>query len=536
MKKFRIITQIVFLILFFVLLVLTEYSGRNELSYPVKFFLDFDPLILITTILASHGIPSEIPKALFLSLFLIIFTLFLGRVFCGWICPFGTLNHFIGYLSSKKGLGPKNKNKEFFQNGYKIKYFILILILVSSLFTLHLTGILDPLSLLIRSFAISINPMLNYIVRSFFDFLYFIDIKAVTAVSEPVYDFLKKVYLSFSQPYFFQIFIIGIIFFGILFLNLIRDRFWCRYLCPLGALLGLFSRFSFVEMRFDKSCRHCGECMTKCQGGKRIGDENQWLPSECMVCFCCEEACKDKFSALRFRSPFKRKAFGIDLERRHVLTSVLFGVFAVPLIKLNPLIKRPNPVLVRPPGSVDEDKFLERCVKCGECMKVCLTNGLQPTLFEAGLEGIWSPVLVSRLGYCEYNCTLCGQVCPTGAIQELPVEKKVKVKIGLAFLDKDRCLPYALDTPCIVCEEVCPTPKKAIWFRKTKITDKEGKEITLQQPVVDPDLCIGCGICEYKCPVLDKPAIVVTSIGETRSKSNQLPLILGKKDIFGKRP
>ena len=157
-------------------------------------------------------------------------------------------------------------------------------------------------------------------------------------------------------------------------------------------------------------------------------------------------------------------------------------------------------------------------------MKVCLTNGLQPTLFEAGLEGIWSPVLVSRVGYCQYYCTLCGQVCPSGAIRYLSQAEKEKTKIGLAFIDESRCLPYAQGIPCIVCEEHCPTPKKAIWFEEGVLAGRDGTERRVKQPRVDNDLCIGCGICEHKCPVVDQPAIYVTSIGESRSELNRLTL------------
>jgi MauM/NapG family ferredoxin protein len=217
----------------------------------------------------------------------------------------------------------------------------------------------------------------------------------------------------------------------------------------------------------------------------------------------------------------------MDLGRRQVLTSAMAGIASVPLIRTHPFSSKPvytNPRLLRPPGSLEEREFLKRCVKCGECMKVCITNGLQPTLFEAGFEGIWSPVLVPRIGYCEYRCTLCGQVCPTGAIKKLSLPEKAKVKIGLAMIDKGRCLPYAHGKPCIVCEEVCPTPKKAIWFEKARAVDREGREIDLKQPRVDLELCIGCGICEAKCPVLGTPAISVTSVGETRSKENQLLL------------
>jgi ferredoxin len=206
--------------------------------------------------------------------------------------------------------------------------------------------------------------------------------------------------------------------------------------------------------------------------------------------------------------------------------AVAAGAASVALFRATPPFKpgAPNPKLIRPPGACDEPEFLARCVKCGECMKVCITNGLQPALMEAGLEGIWSPVLVPKMGYCEYRCTLCGQVCPTGAIRRLTHDEKASLKIGLAMLDKGRCLPYAHSIPCIVCEEVCPTPTKAIWLEDVEVENRAGQAVAVRQPHVDLDLCVGCGICEAKCPVVDKPAIYVTSVGETRSRSNRLML------------
>lgn len=150
-------------------------------------------------------------------------------------------------------------------------------------------------------------------------------------------------------------------------------------------------------------------------------------------------------------------------------------------------------------------------------MKVCPTNALQPVSNQAGPEGFWTPVLVPRIGYCEYYCSLCTQVCPTGAIKELKIREKTKVKIGSAWVDKNRCLPYALGRPCTVCEEKCPTSPKAIRMMETETPLPDGTMEYQQFPVVDLDLCIGCGICETKCPVSDEPAIYCTSLGESRS-------------------
>jgi len=157
-------------------------------------------------------------------------------------------------------------------------------------------------------------------------------------------------------------------------------------------------------------------------------------------------------------------------------------------------------------------------------VKVCLTNGLQPTFAQAGLEGLWTPILVPRLGYCEYNCNLCSQVCPTGAIRSIDLKEKHSIKIGLAAIDHDRCIPWVQGVNCIVCEEHCPVPGKAIHFEEEERVNRRGETFILKKPVVDPRKCVGCGICENKCPVVDIPAIRVTSINESRSDENRLVL------------
>ncbi len=511
MKNIRRLSQGFFLLLFLFLLIQTESKGKDELGYPVKVFLDFDPLLLITTILSAHAVE----RAFYLSLILILITIVFGRVFCGWICPLGTLNNIVGSFRKRKTYIQKD-------GLFKLKYYILLFLLASSASGIQIAGIFDPLSLIIRSLSVSIYPLFNYIVSAFFDGIYNLKIPVIVDLSEYIYSMLKKSLLLFGQTYYKQGIFIGILFFIILGINLVENRFWCRYLCPLGALFGILSRFAILKRSASEGCTSCGICASACQGNASPDKNGAWRSSECMFCWNCDDICPNNSVSFGFSA--KTNPSSLNLGRRQVVISTLCGVAAVPILRQNPLNKENyfNPLLIRPPGALDERKFLQRCVRCGECMKVCLTNGLQPTFLEAGLEGIWTPILVPKIGYCEYRCTLCGQVCPTGAIKRLAVEDKTKIKIGLAMIDKGRCLPYAHQKTCIVCEEVCPTPKKAIWFEKIAVKNRDDKELTLQQPHVDLDLCIGCGICETKCPIVDKPAIYITSIGETRSKDNQL--------------
>ena len=163
---------------------------------------------------------------------------------------------------------------------------------------------------------------------------------------------------------------------------------------------------------------------------------------------------------------------------------------------------------------------------------------LQPSTFaEAGLEGLWTPVMNFEVGFCQLGCTLCSEVCPTGAIQKISVEEKLGVaehaedgpiSLGTAFFDRGRCLPWAMETPCVVCEEVCPTTPKAIGSYDEEFERWDGTTVTLNKPYMRPELCIGCGICEHECPVAGQRAVRVSAVGETRSKARSLLLSASK--------
>ena len=161
-------------------------------------------------------------------------------------------------------------------------------------------------------------------------------------------------------------------------------------------------------------------------------------------------------------------------------------------------------------------------------MKVCIKNAIHPTMLEAGVEGFWTPYLKMQLGYCEYNCTLCGQVCPSGAIPELSLEEKHETVLGTAFIDRNRCIPWAQNRTCAVCEENCPIPDKAIVLRPENVVDPiTGESAVIQRPHVVIERCVGCGMCESKCPMPGESAI---RVGPRRSLTDPASTVMPGSD------
>jgi polyferredoxin len=357
-----------------------------------------------------------------------------------------------------------------------------------------------------------------------------------------VQDLLSRNFWTAQQGYFHQTWFVLFLFIAIVFMNRFIPRFWCRALCPLGAFLGVFSRFSLFGMEKDHAqCTDCNLCLVHCQGADSPQGGVKHRQDECHMCLNCENACPEDVIKFRFLPRRTSTRRGADLQRRTVVASTAAGAVAVPAMRIaNWPDKAYSEKVIRPPGAVEEREFLERCIRCAECMKVCPNNALHPAFFEAGLEGLWTPILVPRIGYCEYSCVLCGQVCPTGAIQKIDERAKMgngqkPIRIGTAMFDRGRCLPWAMARPCMVCEEFCPTSPKAIWVERAVVPKRAAQHgpggsppelgsVTVQRPHVDPSLCIGCGVCEKVCPISDRPAVYVTSAGETRSKTNTILL------------
>jgi ferredoxin len=300
-------------------------------------------------------------------------------------------------------------------------------------------------------------------------------------------------------------------------MSLLHRRFWCRNLCPAGALLGLFSKWRWYRRRVSDTCTSCGLCYKRCRMGAVKSDYLSTNHIECISCMECQKVCP--VNAVHFQFVKKPSATTIvDFSRRRFVKTGMTGLLSAGILKIGFTDLKRKGYVIRPPGASEEDDFLDRCVRCGECVRVCSSagEGLQLAGLETGWTGIWTPVLMPKSGYCEYNCNLCGQVCPTAAIHPLSVEEKQKMKMGTAHFDKTRCIPWYYGENCMVCEEHCPLPEKAIQFHESKIITIEGENAIVLLPFVDESLCIGCGICVTRCPVEGDRGIFLTNADEER--------------------
>jgi MauM/NapG family ferredoxin protein len=202
------------------------------------------------------------------------------------------------------------------------------------------------------------------------------------------------------------------------------------------------------------------------------------------------------------------------MQRRRAVAAVFAGLGGGLLLRHQPADAAGAAAkgLIRPPGALPEADFLDKCIRCSECMKVCPTGVLQPAVFEAGLAGLWTPTLRTRVSFCELKCRMCSEVCPTDAIAKITLPVKQQLQIGLAAVVNDRCLPISYAEPCTACYDVCPVTPKAIWLADATVVANGGHRRTLKQPHVDAKYCIGCGACEHKCPVPGEAAIRVAGV------------------------
>jgi polyferredoxin len=542
----RRVSQGGFLLLFLLLLVQTAFRGSFSagaqapvrLPWPVEIFLSANPFVMLITSLASH----KVYAGLIWALPVLALTLLVGRAFCGWICPFGTVHQILSWLWPGPSLrGPSRIQANRPSPLQRVKYWVLLAALGSALLGSAFFGMADPISMMVRGVGLGVLPAIEYLLSG-----------GLIALSESNQAFLQRFADGLStlcrenifgptQPHYHHAWLILGTFGLVLLLNRWVPRFWCRVLCPLGALLGVFSRFALFGLTKDHAkCTDCNLCVVHCQGADAPEGGVPHQGAECHLCFNCETACPE--DVLRFEWFPNRGQIqsAPDVGRRQATSALALGAALVPAARVS---DHPSGAysekVIRPPGSLAEEEFLDRCIRCAECMKVCPNHALHPALFEAGPEGLWTPILIPRIGYCEHSCVLCGQVCPTGAIAKIEEKDKLgmgvpPIRLGTAAFDLGRCLPWSQSTPCTVCEEFCPTSPKAIWVEEVQVPKRTAvasaadagpsELVTVKRPHLDPALCIGCGACEKVCPVVDRPAVYVTSAGESRSHTNRVLL------------
>jgi len=514
LRTIRRISQGFFLLLFIFLIVTATYPLRILL--PPEIFLRFDPLIAFTASIASRAL---LPL-LVLAGISVLLTVLVGRAFCGWVCPFGTTLDILDWLFLRRRVRSKAPAGRL----RKVKYLLLAAVLVLAVLGVQAAGWFDPLSMATRTYGTVLFPIADRMLEGSLDVL--ARLPGLGTVFGPAYDFFHDMEVRYVfrgnvfRLSFLFLFVLGLIF----ALQLYQKRFWCRALCPLGALLGLVSRWRLLGLQVTEACTDCGLCEKVCPVGAIEG--HKVSPQECIQCYNCVAVCRAEAIRARLGAPAKKEeVFPVLPGRRQFVKSAVVGVLLAPLFKLNLVRRRDRGRVLRPPGALAEDEFLARCVRCGECMKVCPNNALHPALLEAGAEALWTPRVIPRVGYCQVPCAplsdehtnLCGRVCPTGAIRKLTYQERLATRMGTAYFDRSKCIPYVEHTNCGKCEEHCPT--KVIQFRRTEVQlgppVKEGvprgeaKPREVDLPYVEQALCIGCGQCENVCPLEGQAGIRV---------------------------
>ena len=488
MKKMvilRRLSQTVSCVLFIYVLWSTTYPLAGTIK-PAMLFKS-DPLMMAMVSISQRVILPGVA----ISIAMLLIAAALGRYFCGWVCPLGAAMDITAALKKKHAILSDNRSAAL----RKIKFFFLGAFLILALAGIQVAWICDPVTIAARFVSMNMIPALTWAADRIFIFL-IRDCNMHGAISD-LYHTLESNLLGVKVFYFAHSAAILSFFAAICAASFILQRFWCRAVCPLGALYSLAGRFSRLR-RTTGGCVKCGRCVNSCRMGA-IKKDFSYSQGECILCMECIYDCPSHVTKFGF-SGASRPPVNTESRKNFILIllSSLFTMgFAFPAGR-----KRSPGGVIRPPAALEEDHFVNRCIRCGNCMKVCQTNGLQPVMFQAGPGGIWTPQLVPETGYCEYLCTLCGKTCPTGAIPEITQEQKAVTKLGIAEIDRSTCLPWAKNKECIVCQEHCPVGEKAI-----KLDTYAGGPA---KPYIDERLCVGCGICQNKCPVQPVRAVKVS--------------------------
>jgi ferredoxin-type protein NapF len=428
-------------------------------------------------------------------IFILGLTLLFGRVYCSAICPLGILQDVVIHFAKRIN---KRRWFKFRKPSYTVHYVLLLVVIAPAfLGSMILLDLLEPysnygriLSALVKPFAILVNNGIAYL----FELFNVLIVARIPLIIDPVAMAAAFVFFGF-----------------IIYLSYFHGRLFCNLLCPAGALLGIISRFSLFRIAIEEEkCNECGLCEMVCKANCIESESKKIDFAACVGCFNCIQRCKPNGVKYKFRwGRYSIPKIKFDKKRRQVITSSIIPFLGLLQSKFRNRgysengskgfhERRKNPV--SPPGSISIEHFTNHCTACHLCISSCPTQVLYPSALEYGLAGIFQPKMDFSLSYCSYDCSKCGQVCPTGAILPLDLNEKKLTQIGIAHFVKMDCIVERNKRDCGACSEHCPT--KAVHM--VPYGD-------LSIPEVTDEFCIGCGACEYACPAEPEKAIYVIS-------------------------
>ena len=453
LRKLRIALAIIMILLITLLFVGAGYGVSHWVGWTAK--IQFIPALLSLLFVVVAAI--------------IAISLIFGRVYCSVVCPLGIMQDFYSWLGGKF-----KKNRFSYVKEHKwLRYTIMVVFFACLIFGfVPITTLLEPYG--------------NYgrIVTSFY---------------------LRNITLSIIA--WVVMLVLGVLAF-------LYGRAYCNSICPVGTILGLISRFSAFRVQFDKDkCKHCGLCEKNCKSRAIDAEAGSVDYSRCVVCGNCTAQCK--FDALHYtaKRPVSKSETTTsepDQGRRSFLIGAALATGTAAMAQAEMKVdgglaviedkqapKRETPLT--PPGSISAKHLQQYCTACQLCVSACPNHVLRPSM---DLLHFMQPTLSFERGYCRPECTTCGQVCPTSAIQPITKEEKTAIHVGHAVWIKDNCVVLNDGVSCGNCARHCPTGA-------IQMVDYDHNGQTVQIPAVDTNKCIGCGACENLCPSRPFSAIYV---------------------------
>lgn len=455
------------------------------------FFIDFAGLTPNNGFLARiQFVPVLLAHNVIMLICLLAATFLFGRVYCSVVCPLGIWQDVVNWFAKRVN---KKKKYKYLKARNILRYTVLVLTVVAFLSGMTLVlSLLDPYSMYARisvnvfkPIYLGANNLFAGLLEKFDNYtLYYVDvvIRSIFSFCVAIVSLLVVSWLSFKY-----------------------GRLYCNTICPVGTLLGIISKYSLFKIRIDENkCNGCGVCGTKCKASCINSKEQKIDYSRCIECFDCLQTCKQKALIYSYAVPKVEKE--AESNRRAFLSIAGASILVSPLAKAQEMTAKLNGGVaykkehpLSPPGAVSAEHLLKHCTACHLCVSRCPSHVLTPAFMEYGLGGIMQPRMSFEKGFCNFDCTICSEVCPNEAILPLTKEEKHLTQVGKVVFVEENCIVHRDNTSCGACSEHCPTQAVSM------IPYKGGLTI----PHVNQDICVGCGGCEYVCPVVPYRAIYI---------------------------